>query len=123
MAHEVYTREEILLQDDTEVVLRPLPIMRLKKFMKLLSNMGEGFDESNPSKNEEDGLDEIFSLALFCLEKNPATVSKSKEDLGDIVDLPTAYKIIEVCGGVKLNDPKLMEVAMNLAAQEQAGTN
>lgn len=116
MANEVYTREEILLQDDTEVVLRPLPITPLKKFMKLLGEMGD-------AKNEEEGVDEILNLAAFCLKHNKATSSRTKEELGDVLDLPTAYKVIEVMGGVKLNDPKLMEMALALAAQEQVGTN
>ena len=112
MANEVYTREEILLQDDTEVTIRPLPILRLKKFMALLANMGQ-------ATTEEDGIDEVLDLALFCIEKNPATRGRDKEDLGEVIDLPTAYKIIEVCGGVKLNDPKLIEMAMMLAAQDE----
>ena len=36
------------------------------------------------------------------------------------VDMPTVHKIIEICGGVKLNDPELMAAAAAVMEQ-QAG--
>jgi hypothetical protein len=61
-------------------------------------------------ETEEESLDKLLELAQVCLEGIKAEQAMS-EDLDDILDLPTCYKIIEVCGGVKLNDPNLVAAA------------
>lgn len=62
-----------------------------------------------------DTLDKLLDLARTCLKGIKAEQGNS-EDLDDILDLQTCYKIIEVCGGVKLNDPNLMAAAAAMAA-------
>ena len=116
MATEVYTSEDIILQDDTEITLKPLPIKQLKKFMKELSNLPV-------TKTEEESLDQLMGLAWLCLEKNKAVKGRAiEDDLDEALDLPTIYKIIDVCGGVKLNDPKLMELANKMLTEETGTT-
>lgn len=112
MATEVYTSEDIVLQDGTELTLKPLPIRQLKKFMKQLGSLPA-------TKTEEESIDQLVELAWTCLEKNKALVDrKIEDDLEDALDVPTLYKIIDVCGGVKLNDPKLMELAATMMEAE-----
>lgn len=113
MATRVYTTEEVELQDGTEVTLRPLPIKQLRKFMTELSDLGD-------AETEDESLDQLLGLAVTCLEKNVAVAGR--DDLEDVLDLPTIYKVIEVCGGVKLNDPKLLELATQMV-QETGGKN
>jgi hypothetical protein len=112
MATKVYTTEEVELQDGTEVTLRPLPIKPLRKFMTKLSKLGQ--TEDGKPLGEDESLDQLFDLALVCLERNKATAHFDREQLEDILDLPTIYKVIEICGGVKLNDPKLLELASQM---------
>jgi hypothetical protein len=106
MATAVYDVVEIELQDGTALTLRPLAIKQMRLFMKKLETLGQP-----PAEGEEetDGMDQIVDLVKICLEKNKGA-AKIK-DYEDVLDLPTAYKIIEVCTGVNLADPKLMELA------------
>lgn len=129
MADRVYNEEDIVLQDGKEVTLRPLPISRLRRFMdawKEIANTGE----------DDDGFDVFINCSGIALESNfkgdfdslkADADAKSKgeflspeykEYLEEALDLETIYKVIEVCGGIKLNDPKLMEAA--LEAQNRA---
>lgn len=133
MANKVYNTEEITLQDDKEVTLKPLPIGRLRRFMEAWQKIGDlpegddGFDVfincsgialENNFKGEFDGL----KASAADQEKGEFLHPEYKEYLLDTLDLDTIYKILEVCGGIKLNDPKLMEAALELQAQQgQAG--
>lgn len=95
------------------MALRPLAIKPLKQFMKELERLDD------EELDQFATVDVILDLAKVCLKgiKNPLG---SREDLDEILDVESAYKIIDVCGGVKLNDPKLMEAAMRMAAQAAA---
>lgn len=123
MAKTVYTTEEIELQDGTEVTLKPATIKVLRKFMKMLNEM------TNLKPNEEDGEDDLedrsiellLKMAGLLLEREIPEKVKQKGWLEETLDMPTVYKVIEVCGGVKLNDPKMLERVMD--QMEAAGTN
>ena len=128
MATQAYTATEIALQDDTDVTLRPLPIGRLRRFMDawaLIREVGE----------DEDGFDVFVNCCGIALEhefkgkfdalkatsdqrENGEFLSEEyKEYLEEVLDLETIYVILDVAGGIKLNDPKLMEQAVaNLTA-------
>lgn len=113
MATQVYTVEEIVLQDGTEVTLKPLNIKNLRKFMKK-------FKEIDNLKEDDEVVDFLIEVGQLCL----ASLYKEYEDTEkyeDAVDMPTVHKIIEICGGVKLNDPELMAAAA--AVMEQGGKN
>jgi len=69
-------------------------------------------------ETEEESLDKLLELSRVCLEGIKAEQANS-EDLDDLLDLPTCYKIIEVCGGVKLNDPNLIAAARDMALNGQ----
>lgn len=133
MASEVYSKEEIVLQDGTEVTLKPLAIGRLRRFMKAWQKFGE-------VKNDEEGFTVFINCAGIGLEhefkgkfdslkataeeqeKGEFLSAEYKEYLEDVLDLDTIYKVLDITGGLKLNDPKLMEAAL-AAAAEADGTN
>lgn len=113
MATQVYTVEEIVLQDGTEVTLKPLNIKNLRKFMKK-------FKEIDKLKEDDEVVDFLIEVGQLCL----ASLYKEYEDTEkyeDAVDMPTVHKIIEICGGVKLNDPELMAAAAAVMEQQAAG--
>jgi len=137
MASTVYNEESIALQDGKEVTLRPLPIGRLRRFMKAFEPFAE-------VKSDEDGFKVFVNCAGIAIEhefkgqfdslKAPVSEQEKgeflseeyKEYLEEVLDLDTIYKIIEICGGMKLNDPKLMEAAVEAAMAQDAaqdGTN
>lgn len=132
MATRVYSVEIIELQDGTEVTLKPLAIGRLRRFM-------EAWSKASDLPEGDDGFGIFIDCCGIALEENYKgkfeSLRASKEELAegevlsaeyrqyleDTLDLDTIYKILEVSGGIKLNDPKLMEAA--LEAQAQLGLN
>jgi len=126
MATRVYEQEDITLDDDTEVTLKPLPIARLRRFMDAWSKFSE-------AENDDDGFDVFINCAGIALEANfkgkfdslKATDAQKKkgeylsteykEYLEEVLELPTIYKVLDVCGGIKLNDPKMLAAAMDAA--------
>lgn len=122
MAKTVYTTEDIELQDGTEVTLKPATIKVLRKFMKMLNEM----TNLTPSEGEEDDLEDrsidlLLKMAGLLLEREIPEKVKQEGWLEETLDMPTVYKVIEVCGGVKLNDPKMLERVMD--QMSEAGTN
>jgi hypothetical protein len=114
VATQVYTVEEVKLQDGATVALKPLNIKNLRRFMTK-------FKELENLKTDDEVVDFLIEIAQLCL----ASLNKKYEDtekFEDAVDMPTVHKIIEICGGVKLNDPELAAAAI-AAVQEQAGKN
>lgn len=105
MATSVYTTEEITLQDGTDITLRPNVIKRQKRFMVALEGL------SVPDSQIE-AYDQIIDLAQICLEGPAPELAKDRDKMEEILDEPTLYKIIEVCGGIKLNDPNLLAAAV-----------
>lgn len=132
MASTVYKQVTIELQDGKEVVLKPLPIGRLRRFM-------EAWLEFENAESNDDGYSVFINCAGIGIEHEFKGVFDSlkaseseraegkflsaeyQEYLEDVLDLDTIYKILEISGNLKLNDPKLVEAAM--AAMEEAGTN
>ena len=130
MANTVYDTKEIQLQDGKEVELKPLPLGLLKKLMK-------AWQEVANSETEDDIFDVYVNCSGICLSKSFKddfektlevdsdgvfhVADDYREHLEDILDMPTIYEILDVCGGLKLNDPKLAE-AVEEAVQDSLGT-
>jgi hypothetical protein len=130
MATQVYKQSEIVLQDGTEVTLKPSPIGRLRRFMKAWQEFAE-------AKDDDDGFNVFINCAGIALEENfkgkfdslkadkeaqekgEVLDSEYKEYLEDTLDLETIYMVLDVCGGIKLNDPKLLEAAAALAENQE----
>lgn len=130
MATTVYTVEEVVLQSGREITLRPNSITVQRKFMKafkeILNSAEDVKSDDYDPFDQERTFDQMVGLVAICLTKIAPDLAdpKNKEDLEDEMDEPTIYKIIEVCGGIKLNDPNLMAAATAAAlSQEAAGTN
>lgn len=129
MATKVYNEEVITLQDDREITVRPLPIGRLRRFMAAW----EGIENVN---NDVEGFDVFLNCAGISIEhefkgqfdslKAPASAEgeflseEYKAYLEDVLDIDTIYKILEVAGGLKLNDPKLLEAAVRAVETAEA---
>lgn len=131
MATTVYTQEQIALQDDKEVTLRPLAIGRLRRFMA-------SWEKFKEAETEDETLNVFINCSGIALEADfkgqfdSLRASKDEAEEGEVLsaeykayleevlDMETIYKIMEVCGGMKLNDPELLAA---LAATAEAGTN
>ncbi len=133
MANRVFSEETLTLQDEADVTVRPLAIGRLRRFMEAWEKIGE-------LEDGDDGFDVFINCSGVALEHNfkgkfdslKANADEAKkgeflsgeykEYLLDVLDLDTIYKILEIAGGIKLNDPKLLEAAMEAQAA-QTGKN
>lgn len=134
MATKIYKTKEIILQDDTEVLLRPLPIARLRRFM-------DAWSEFDKLPDGDDGLNILINCAGISLENNfkgkfdsmKANAEEReggehlspeyKDYLEEVLDVDTIYEIMDVCGGIKLNDPKLLEAAIQMQENASGGKN
>lgn len=122
MATEAFKKTEISLQDGHDVTLRPLPVARLRRFLEAW--------EAGTGDNTEDGFEAFINCCGIALEHEfkgkfdalKATVegrekgeflsTEYREHLEEVLDLDTIFVILEVAGGIKLNDPKLLQEAL-----------
>lgn len=116
MATSVYTTEEVELQDGTTLLLKPNVIKRQKRFMNKMESL-----ESPETQIE--AYDQILDLAEICLEGINPELAADREKMEDVLDEPTIYKIIEVCGGIKLDDPNLLAAAAANLIHQEDGQN
>lgn len=109
MATTVYNVEEIQLQNGAKVTLKPLTIKELRKFMEAIRKTAE-------VKSEEETLTVLIDACAVALEKQLPDLVKNRDELEDALDVPTINRILEVCGGIKMDDPNLLAAAV-LAGQ------
>lgn len=128
MATKIYKEKEIALQDGEVVTLRPMPIGRLRRFMAVWS----GFEKI---EEDDDGLDIFVDCSGIALEgelkekfeegtkgSGDSVLSDAyREYLEDVLDMDTIYEIMEICGGMKLNDPNLLAAVQRM--NQEDGTN
>lgn len=107
MATSIYETVEVEFIDGTKIQMRPLKISLLRDFMKEFQKIG---DEKIAEDNIK-SMDLLLDCAVIAMRQyNPDLATK--EQLEEIVDLPTIYKIIEVAAGIKLNDPNALAAAL-----------
>jgi len=111
MATSVYEIVEVELMDGSTISMRPLKISLLREFMKEFQKIGD----EKISEDNIKSMDLLLACATIAMKQYNPDIA-TKEQMEDIVDLPTVYKIIEIAAGIKLNDPNALAAAL-------AGTN
>ena len=109
MATTVYDVEEIELQNGAKVKLKPLTIKELRKFMVAIQRTQE-------VTSEDETLNILIDACAVALERQLPELVKDRDALEDALDVPTINRILEVCGGIKMDDPNLLAAAV-LAGQ------
>lgn len=105
MATKVYDTAELELQDGTVVTVRPLNIKQLRSFMEIVSKLDASTDSDN--------LDTLLDACAIALSKQVPDLVANRERLEEALDIPTIWKILEIAGGIKMNDPnQLAEAAL-----------
>ena len=107
MATSVYEVVEVELLDGSTISMKPLKISLLRDFMKEFQKI------SDPKIAEDNvkSMDLLLSCAVIAMKQyNPELATK--EQLEELIDLPTVYKVIEVAAGIKLNDPNALAAAL-----------
>jgi len=109
LATTVYSVEEITLQDGSNVKLKPLSIKELREFMLALQGAAD-------STSETETLNVLIDAVAVALKKQLPALVADRDALEDALDVPTINRILEVCGGIKMDDPNLLAAAV-LAGQ------
>ena len=107
MATKVYDEVEIELTNGEVITVRPLPIKILRKFMDAVKKL-----DDKDIEDESDALDVFIEACMICLEKIKPELANDRELFEDQIEVPTMMKILEVAGGLKLNDPNLLGAAL-----------
>ena len=107
MATSVYEVVEVELLDGSTISMKPLKISLLRDFMKEFQKI------SDPKIAEDNikSMDLLLSCATIAMKQYKPELA-TKEQLEEIMDLPTVYKVIEVAAGIKLNDPNALAAAL-----------
>lgn len=138
MATTVYDVEELILQDGSTITCKPANIKVMRKGQELLSKLSEAEDD-------DEGIDRLLDIVCLCTKRErpefevEVLVDPEDEDKGkkrvtnydlmtELFDMETVFKVIELDLGIKLNDPKMLEAAAQMAllkeqAADEAGTN
>ena len=66
--------------------------------------------------SEDETLDILIDACAVALEKQLPDLVKDRDAFEDALDVPTINRILEVCGGIKMDDPNLLAAAV-LAGQ------
>lgn len=103
MATKVYDEVEIELTNGDVITLRPLPIKQLRKFMEVIKKLS---DES--IEDETEAMNVFIDACMICMEKIKPELSKDRDLFEESIEVPTMMKILEIAGGLKLNDPNLL---------------
>lgn len=109
MATKIYDVEEIQLQNGDKVLLKPLSIKQLRKFMVVVQ-------KTQDVTEEDQTLSVLVEACAIALETQLPELTANRDAFEDALDVPTINRIMEVCGGIKMDDPNLIAAAV-LAGQ------
>lgn len=112
MATKVYDSGTIKLVDGTEIYLKPLKIKYLREFMDV-------FELLKACKDDEQAIIVLSECATITM-KQYYPIIKNREELEDLVDLPTIYKILDIAAGIKINNKS--EEPVKKQAEESGST-
>jgi hypothetical protein len=97
MPTKIYDINEIELIDGTVIELSPLKIKYLRQFM-------DEFDTIQKTSSDEESIQVLSECARIAMKQFYPKI-KTVEDVQDVVDLPTLYKILDLCAGIKIGPP------------------
>ena len=109
MATKVYDIIELELENGEFVTIKPLSIKALRKFMEIIQKAG-----TEEADSEDQLMDTFLEAATLCLKSlHPKMFQETtKDEIEELVTLPTIMKILEVAGGLKTTDPNLLGAAV-----------
>lgn len=97
MATTVVDVIKVKLDNGKTIECKPLKIKRLREFMTAIADL-QGAESDNIKS-----LEVIFNCSMIAL-KQYLSDDVTVEEMEDLLDLPTMYRIIEGASGIKLDD-------------------
>lgn len=108
MATTVYETIELELLDGRTIIVKPLNLKNLRQVMK-------EWQKASEVSSEDEFLDVLIDCTTIAFKQFAPDVQK--EEIEELVDLQTMYKVLEVAADIKLNDPNLVATAQELAGR------
>jgi len=108
MATKVYETIELELLDGRTITVKPLNLKNLRAVMK-------EWQKASEVENEDEFLDVLIKCTTITMTQLDPTL---EDDVEEVMDLQTMYKVLEIAADIRLNGPNQMA-----AAQAQVGTN
>ena len=113
MPTKIYDINEIELIDGTIVEISPLKIKHLKQFMTR-------FEDIKATKNDDESIEVLVDCVRIAMKQFYPSI-KTINDVEDSIDLPTIYKIIEFCAGIKMKNNEKVNPDLVNNTQEKDG--
>ena len=101
MPTTVYETLEIKLSNGDVITVAPLKINRLKKFLAIVKPLQE---EAGKNISDDDAMEIFVKAGMVCMEQFAPDLASDQDKFEDNIEVPTLMKILEVAGGLKLND-------------------
>lgn len=71
-------------------------------------------------QNQQQAIDVLSECAIVCIQQQYPLI-QTKEQLEDLVDIVTVYKILEICAGVKIN-PEDQNIDQQAKEEKEKGS-
>lgn len=113
MATKVYDSAIVKLMDGRELYLTPLKILYLREFLDEFENM-------KTSNGDLEAMEVLAKCATIAMKQYCPEI-KTVEQLEDVCDLQTIYKIIDIAAGIKINKDKEEEPVKKQAEESGSG--
>jgi hypothetical protein len=110
MPTTVYETLEIKLSNEKTITIKPLTIKHLKKFLAVVKKL-----QDKSVETEEQAMEIFIEAGMVCMEQFAPELALDKEEFENIIEIPTLMKVLEVAGGLKLNDDDPNFPGANLA--------
>lgn len=114
MATKIYDAATVSLVDGTELEITPLKIKYMREFMN-------AFEGVKSSKNDNEAIDNLVICSVIMMKQFYPQI-KTVDDLEDLVDLPTVYKILDVAAGIKIKPDAEEKQEVKSQATESGST-
>ena len=111
MATKVYSTKNIYLFDGTEIEVSPLKIKYLREFMDTFSLISQ-------TDNDDDSILLLLECVRIAMKQYKPELSHSISSVEDAVDMPTIHEILEIAGGIKINEESPETVKQQAAKTE-----
>jgi hypothetical protein len=108
LANTVYESIELKLSNGEDITVKPLSIKNLRKFMEVIKKL-----DSDDIQSEEDAMEVFIEAGIVCLSQFKPELAEDREKFEEIIEIPTLMKILEVAGGMKLNDPNPLAASLD----------
>jgi hypothetical protein len=106
----IYDTDEVLTVENKRIELSPLKIKYMRKFMNV-------FQTIDYAMSDEDAIDTLSECARICMEQFAPEYSDSVQSVQDTFDLKAIYHIMNIAGGIRINDDS-QESVRDQAQQE-----